>query len=94
MLNVDDAGFERACADFSAGSHAFILQPSGHLTTLVDAKLRPGKVIAEPYEYGITLLPEAYVRTHWSRWFDVVDYRSGAIHDFQDLVVLRPRARG
>jgi len=91
MLNVPDTGFERARAQFDAGRHAFILQPGGHLTTLVDNALRPGKVIAEPYEYGITLLPERYVRDYWSRWFDVLDYRSGAIHDFQDIVVLRPR---
>ena len=91
MLNVSDEGFDKACADFAAGRHAFVLQPTGHLTTLVDNQLQVGKVIAEPYEYGITLLPEAYVRAHWSRWFEIVDYRSGAIHDFQDLVVLRPR---
>jgi SAM-dependent methyltransferase len=93
MLEVSDAGFEQACSDFDAGRHAFILQPTGHLTTLVDKQLHAGKVIAEPYEYGITLIPEAYVRSHWSRWFDIVDYRSGAIHDFQDIVVLRPKPR-
>jgi uncharacterized membrane protein YsdA (DUF1294 family)/cold shock CspA family protein/SAM-dependent methyltransferase len=93
MLNVPDAGFEQACVDFEAGRHAFVLQPTGHLTTLIDKQLHAGKVIDEPYEYGITLLSEAYIRSHWSRWFEVVDYRSGAIHDFQDIVVLRPRPR-
>jgi SAM-dependent methyltransferase len=93
MLNVPDDGYERARADFAAGRHAFVLQPQGHLTTLVDGDLRTDRVIADAYEYGITLLPEAYVRSHWTRWFDVVDYHSGAIHDFQDIVVLRPKPR-
>jgi SAM-dependent methyltransferase len=91
MLEVSDANFAQARERFAAGRHAFMLQPTGHLTTLVDAEVRANALIAEPYEYGISLLPEAYVRSHWSRWFDVVDYRSGAIHDFQDIVVLRPR---
>ncbi|MGH8028883.1 MAG: class I SAM-dependent methyltransferase [Arenimonas sp.] len=91
MLDVDDVAFARARADFAAGRHAFVLQPGVHLTTLVDDRLLTGKTIAEPYEYGIALFPEAYVRSHWSRWFEIVDYRSGAIHDFQDIVVLRPR---
>ena len=27
------------------------------------------------------------MRKDWGRWFEVVDYRYGALHDFQDLVV-------
>jgi hypothetical protein len=65
----------------------------GHKATHLDDTRRPGKVIAEPDGNGITLLPRADARARRSRGFDV-DYRSGAIHDFQDRVVLRPRARG
>ena len=49
------------------------------------------KAVDEPFEYGISFTPESYIRTHWSRWFDVLDYRVGGIHDFQDIVVLQPR---
>lgn len=47
-----------------------------------------GHLTSDNYEYGITFMAEDYVRNVWSRYFDVVDYRSGAIHDFQDIVVL------
>lgn len=46
------------------------------------------------YEYGITFIPEKYVAEHWSRWFRVEEIRRGAIHNFQDIVVLRPRKEG
>ena len=90
MIDVPDAPFERAKADFAAGGHAFILQ-NGHLTTTLPSMPGQQKVVSDPFEYGITFIPEAYLRAHWGRWFEVVDYRSGAFHDFQDLAVLRPR---
>jgi hypothetical protein len=43
------------------------------------------------FEYGISFIPEQCVRNTWSQWFDVIDYRAGAQHDFQDIVVLRPK---
>lgn len=91
MLEVEDDLFEAAVEDFARGRHAFILQ-QGHLTTIQkDGTLATDKVISEHFEYGITFIPESYLRDHWSKWFDVVDYRVGAVHDFQDIVVLRPR---
>ena len=45
----------------------------------------------KPYEYGIAFIPKDYVLEHWSKWFDVVEVRSGAIHDFQDIVVLKAK---
>jgi SAM-dependent methyltransferase len=95
MLDVPDDRFAAARAAFAAGEHAFILQ-FGHLTTMhregqsLLQKLRR-KVIEEPFEYGITFIPEAYIRKHWRQWFEVLDYRVGALHDFQDIVVLEPR---
>ena len=97
MIAVDDAPFQDACRAFAGGRHAFILQ-QGHLTT---SSLPPSQhfpsgmsgesVVNEPFEYGITFIPESYLRRHWGRWFDVVAYRSGAIHSFQDIVVLTPK---
>ena len=48
-------------------------------------------MVEEPFEYGITFVPEGYVRDHWGKLFDIVDYHYGGIHDFQDIVVLKPK---
>jgi SAM-dependent methyltransferase len=89
MIDVDEARFQAARQDFVANRHAFILQ-DGHLTTIrPDGALATDKAVSEPFEYGITFTPEAYLRNHWSKWFEVLDYRVGALHDFQDIVVLR-----
>lgn len=95
MIVVDDLLFEQAQKSFSRNEHAFIVQ-QGHLTTqrrkLLSLKnFFRREIIDEPYEYGITFVSEEYVRSHWSRWFDVLDYRHGAIHQFQDIVVLAPK---
>jgi SAM-dependent methyltransferase len=96
MLWVDQQPFDKACAEFEQNRHAFILQ-QGHLTTVgpdgANNRLNKSKgtVIEEPYQYGITFIPEQYIFTHWAKWFHVVEIRRGAIHDFQDIVVLRPR---
>ncbi len=92
MIWVDEEPFEKACIDFEHNRHAFILQ-QGHLTTVgIDksVEMTVKTVIEEPYQYGITFIPEEYILTHWSKWFHVVEIRRGAIHDFQDIVVLRP----
>lgn len=80
MISVDEDGFQNARSAFAEGRHAFIPQ-EGHLK----------KLINEPFEYGITFIPEQYIMAHWSRWFDIKDYRHGAIHKFQDIVVLTPK---
>jgi SAM-dependent methyltransferase len=97
MIAVDERLFQAARHTFAEGQHAFILQ-QGHLTSSRTTRLRrfiswiTGQcVISEPFEYGITFIPESYIRQHWGKWFDVVDYCAGAIHSFQDIVVLRPR---
>ena len=98
MISVDRLGFDVALQAFGEGKHGFILQ-QGHLTRM------PSKVSwlsrarrslfgsgqsVEPFEYGITFIPENYIRSHWSRWFEVAAYHHGAIHDFQDIVVMTP----
>jgi SAM-dependent methyltransferase len=94
MLDVREDLFQAARQEFSKGRHAFILQ-QGHLTTVsksnVFERLLKRNSNSDSFEYGITFVPENYVRSKWSRWFDVIDYRVGALHDFQDIVVLRPR---
>jgi SAM-dependent methyltransferase len=77
MLAVDRDLFESARSRFERNEHAFIRQ-QGHLTT-------------DDFQYGITFLSHAYIARHWSKWFSVENQRSGAIHDFQDIIVLRTR---
>lgn len=76
MLAIDEAPFQIAKSALRDGRHAFILQ-HGHLTN-------------DGFEYGISFIPRRYIESHWTRWFEIVDFRAGAIHDFQDVVVLRP----
>jgi SAM-dependent methyltransferase len=78
MLGILRADLNRAATGMSEGRHNFILQPSGHLTS-------------EHYKYGITFIPESYVRRVWSEFFDVAAIVGGAIHDIQDIVVCRKR---
>lgn len=89
MIAVPDEPFRQARDRFARGEHAFILQ-QGHLTTTTSESTAP-KIIDAPYEYGISFIPEEYVRRHWVHWFDVVEVRRGAIHSFQDIIVLRAR---
>ena len=95
MLDIQEDRFQRAINVFHQGKLGFILQ-EGHLTTTTpkedtDIHSLSEKIVKEAFEYGITFMPESYVRNHWSQWFEVEDYLSGALHDFQDIVVLRPR---
>jgi SAM-dependent methyltransferase len=93
MLWMDQHLFDQACREFDHNRHAFILQ-QGHLTTVgMDKSFRKTArtVIEEPYQYGIAFIPDEYILTHWAKWFHVVEIRRGAIHDFQDIVVLKPR---
>ena len=44
-----------------------------------------------PDSYQTTFHSAQYVRDHWTRWFDLVEYNEGGIAGHQDLVVLRAR---
>jgi len=89
IISVDEDLFQNAVRRFAKGEHGFILQ-QGHLTTSNATGSSGNALIAEPFEYGIAFISEEYVRTRWSKWFDIVDFRHGAIHNFQDIVVLTP----
>ena len=79
MLEVSARSIKKARAALSGGGFKFIRQWLGHLNKLF-------------YSYGITFISSAYIHRVWATYFDVVDIRSGAIHDFQDIAVLRKRA--
>ena len=100
LLNMDDRRFQLAQKDFRENRHAFVLQ-NGPLTTALDGlsifeRLKrvltnTRKRIEEEYEYGIAFVHENYVRAHWGRDFDIIDYHHGGIHDFQDIVLMKPK---
>jgi SAM-dependent methyltransferase len=100
MLDIDDLRFKIAQEEFNQNRYAFVLQ-AGHLTTspknlsvlerIKQFAQNSNKVISEDFEYGISFVSEKYVRAHWSNWFNIIDYRHGGIHDFQDIVVLEPK---
>ncbi|MBL8629140.1 MAG: class I SAM-dependent methyltransferase [Rhodospirillaceae bacterium] len=79
MLQVSEGAVKKAHTELSQGGFRFIRQWRGHLNSLF-------------YAYGITFISSAYIHRVWAKFFDVLDICSGAIHDFQDVVVLRKRA--
>jgi len=50
-----------------------------------------GHLTSDKYEYGITFIGEKYLRRAWAPMFESFKVISGAIHDFQDIVVLKKR---
>jgi SAM-dependent methyltransferase len=77
MIAVDKDRFEDARESFQKGQYGFILQ-HGHLTT-------------DTYDYGISFAPKSYIDARWGELFNVEMHASGALHDWQDVIVLRPK---
>lgn len=67
----------------------FAAAPEAGARGLLSALYR--RLSANRYEYGITFISEAYIRREWAKHFDVVGFCPAAIHDFQDIVVLKAR---
>jgi len=78
MLALPKGGLAAARAAFDGGPGFCFLRQHGSLTS-------------RRYEYGVTFISEAYIARNWSRYFELQDIVRGAIHDFQDIVVLRRR---
>jgi SAM-dependent methyltransferase len=77
MLAIPDKEIQSARRAFESGrGFHFARQGAGHLTT-------------EQYDYGITFINESYLESVWSKYFTLDKIVFGAIHDFQDIVVLR-----
>jgi SAM-dependent methyltransferase len=78
MLEVPEIALQNAATGMREGKHNFIIQKNGHLTS-------------DNYRYGITFIPEIYIKRVWDEFFEVIGIVGGAIHDFQDIVVCRKR---
>jgi SAM-dependent methyltransferase len=48
-----------------------------------------GHLTKDNYEYGITFVSEQWIRSEWGKLFAVERIAMAAIHDFQDIVVMR-----
>lgn len=106
LLQIPDCAIGKIREEFASGAgYSFVLQ-HGHLTSIAPTPARSGGIgdflrrlrgnatVPHPhvYHYGITFIDADYIRRHWSRHFEVVAIAPGAIHDFQDLVLLQRRA--
>lgn len=78
MLALPEGGLVTARAAFDGGLGFCFLLQHGHLTS-------------KDYEYGAAFISEAYIARNWSKYLEVENIARGAIHDFQDIVVLRRR---
>jgi SAM-dependent methyltransferase len=78
LLGISPTDLERARVALETGSGFHFVRQLGHLTT-------------DDYDYGITFMARRWIDAVWSEWYTIVDVIPGAIHDFQDLVVLRRR---
>ncbi len=104
MLNMQRSFFEKAREDFENDLYGFVPQ-HGHIEKLaissaenekprngiigkIKRSLTPDK---GPFQYGISFISEHYIHKNWSKYFEVVQIVKGAIHDFQDIVVLRSK---
>lgn len=76
MLSVPRKAVVTAHRAMKEGPTFKFIRQDGHLTS-------------GDYEYGITFISDSYVSLHWSKFFSIERVVSGAIHDFQDIVVCR-----
>jgi SAM-dependent methyltransferase len=79
MLSIPPDELARGRDAFDRGNGFRFVQQQCHLNS-------------EAYQYGITFISPAYIAERWSRYFEIERVALGAIHDFQDIVVLRRAA--
>ena len=90
LLSLEEDVLVKATEEFEKKGAAFVPQavgvnPVARLRRWIAGFVRGEKRVFVP---GTSFVSESCVRGNWGRWFDVVDIREGAIHDFQDIVVL------
>jgi SAM-dependent methyltransferase len=80
MLSIPREELAKARGALDRGNGFRFVRQEGHLTS-------------EAYEYGNTFISTAYIAQRWSQYFEIERVVPGAIHDFQDIVVLRRAPR-
>ena len=79
MLVVSQKAFVRESHALKTKGFGFIRQWGGHLNSFL-------------YPYGITFISDSYIKEEWTKYFEFKAIHHGAIHDFQDIVVLQAHA--
>ncbi|MCB9833495.1 MAG: class I SAM-dependent methyltransferase [Planctomycetes bacterium] len=80
IVGIDQTEADRIGAGLADELFAFVVYDDDRL-----AEARAGET------YGVTFIHEDHVRRHWSRDFEVVEFRSGGMRGWQDTVLLRRR---
>lgn len=76
MLTLSAPELARLRLVFERGSGFHFVRQLGHLTT-------------ESYDYGMSFISAEYVRRCWPALLGEVEIHPGALHDFQDVVLIR-----
>jgi SAM-dependent methyltransferase len=82
MISVDKKLFEESKARFDQGEYGFVRQWDQY--PWCDPTI-------DHFPYGISFIPKSYISSHWGKWFHIEQHASGALHDWQDVIVMRPR---
>lgn len=82
MINVDKRLFEEAKARFDRGQYGFVPQWDQYPWC---------EPTSDHFPYGVSFIPKSYILSHWGKWFHIEKHASGALHDWQDVIVMRPR---
>ncbi len=82
MISVDKELFEESKVRFDQGEYGFI--PQWDQYPWCDPT-------SDHFPYGVTFIPKSYISSHWGKWFHIEKHASGAVHDWQDVIVMRPR---
>jgi SAM-dependent methyltransferase len=94
LMNVSRESINQTRALFATQGYNFI-QQYDHFTPVEKPKSFFKRLLSgfkdSSYHYGITFISEEYIRRVWNQYFDVVRIDTAAIHDFQDIVVLKAR---
>jgi SAM-dependent methyltransferase len=82
MISVDKKLFEESKSRFERGEYGFILQWDQYPWC---------DPTSDHFPYGVSFIPRSYISSHWGKWFHIEKQMSGALHDWQDVIVMRPR---
>jgi len=94
LMNIPKESVAKTRELFPTPGYSFVRQYD-HFTPVEKPKSFFQKLLSgfknTDYQYGITFISEDYIRRVWGQYFDIVRIDPAAIHDFQDIVLLKAR---
>jgi len=82
MISVDKKLFDESKSRFDQGEYGFIQQWDQY--PWCDPN-------SDHFPYGVSFIPQSYISSRWAKWFHIHKFASGAVHDWQDVIVMQPR---